>query len=274
MQTKIYSFNDFHPRNESNYIFQYVQDRPLTSICHGHSFYEIVIVGRGHCNHTVNGNSLLMKTDDCSIICPNDTHYFVSQSPDLRLMSLSVAEEEFLKFCRVYSDAFSEKVKSHSLPTLVNLNGLFSGILTAFPYIKVNGKELDYKTMLAHIIHAFMSSLSKKKNIPEVLSSAVREMQNEENLKKGSAAFFDLTHYSEGHLERLMKYYYGMSIHSFLRNARLNNAYRRIILTSERTEDIAESVGYKSFSHFNKIFKETYGITPSALKKSRGIFTV
>ena len=43
--------------------------------------------------------------------------------------------------------------------------------------------------------------------------------------------------------------------------------------TENGAEEISEEIGFKSFSHFNKIFKEKYGITPSLLRKSHGIWT-
>ena len=45
-------------------------------------------------------------------------------------------------------------------------------------------------------------------------------------------------------------------------------------MTDMPMEEIGENVGYASFSHFNKIFKEKYGITPSLARKKNRMWTV
>ena len=41
----------------------------------------------------------------------------------------------------------------------------------------------------------------------------------------------------------------------------------------ESIEKISEGLGFASFSHFNKIFKKRFSVTPAVLRKTGGIWT-
>ena len=65
-----------------------------------------------------------------------------------------------------------------------------------------------------------------------------------------------------------------MTLREYISEQRLETAYNDLILTISRPEDIAEELGYKSFSHFSQKFKKTYGITPAELRKQKGVWTI
>ena len=87
-------------------------------------------------------------------------------------------------------------------------------------------------------------------------------------------AFLEISHYSQTHLSRILHKYFDMGLHDYILTIRLETAYNDLVLTSKALEEISESIGYNSFSHFNKIFKKKYGITPAALRKEHGKPTI
>ena len=92
-------------------------------------------------------------------------------------------------------------------------------------------------------------------------------MLKNENLRIGIKCFSELSGYSISHLRRLMKKYYNLTPHEYIKNARLESAYNMLISTQVCIEEISECLGYESFSHFNRIFSEKYGITPAKVRK-------
>ena len=109
--------------------------------------------------------------------------------------------------------------------------------------------------------------------IPAELSAAIEEMKKKENLQKGIHAFSALSHYSHSHLARLIKAHFGISLKQYINEMRLQRAYNEIVLTNESAEEIAEGVGFSSFSHFSKIFKKRFSATPAAIRKNSGVWT-
>ena len=117
------------------------------------------------------------------------------------------------------------------------------------------------------MLKIFADHIISKHDMPKQLQHAILEMQKPENIKAGIPAFLSITHYSQTHLSRIIIKHFGVKLHDYVLDLRLNTAYNDLILTTKGLEEISESVGYNSFSHFNKIFKEKYGITPAALRK-------
>ena len=110
--------------------------------------------------------------------------------------------------------------------------------------------------------------------LPAELSKILEKMKHEENIKGGTSAMLRISNYSRTQLARIVKKNLNMTIHDYILELRLNTAYNSILYSDKTTEEIAESVGYESLSHFNRIFKQKFGVTPSMLRKKHNINTL
>ena len=91
-------------------------------------------------------------------------------------------------------------------------------------------------------------------------------MKQPEKLKQGIPAFIALSNYSQSHLARLVKKHFGMGLKQYINELRLLRAYDDFVWTNESAESISENLGFSSYSHFYRIFKERFLISPSALR--------
>ena len=107
----------------------------------------------------------------------------------------------------------------------------------------------------------------------ELINYEFEKIKKTENLHNGIEAMVRLSNYSQTHLARMMKKYYNTTPKHYINELRLQKAYDCIILTQKSIEIIAEELGFNSYSHFNKIFKTRFYITPGALRKEKGIWT-
>ena len=107
-----------------------------------------------------------------------------------------------------------------------------------------------------------------------LLKDTFKLMQHPENMKDGIKAMMRISGYSRSQLYRLVKSYTGLTVNEYLMVLRLKTAYQYILYTDNTFEQIGEDVGYKSFSHFCKIFKENFSVTPAQLRKTRPINTI
>ncbi len=76
-----------------------------------------------------------------------------------------------------------------------------------------------------------------------------------------------LTGYSPTHLCRLFKSNLGKSPHEYLLSLRVKHAAELLTTTSYNIFTIASLCGFSSESHFKKLFKSYYGITPGAYRR-------
>ena len=63
----------------------------------------------------------------------------------------------------------------------------------------------------------------------------------------------------------------GMTPNNFMIDIKLKHAARNLLKnSSDNISDIAYACGFNTLSHFNKLFKKTYGMTPSEYRSSKG----
>lgn len=72
---------------------------------------------------------------------------------------------------------------------------------------------------------------------------------------------------SNGYLSRFFKKNFGMSFAGYLTNVRIYHAADDLLYTDEPITRIAYNNGFTSAALFNKVFKKTYGQTPSDFRK-------
>jgi AraC-like DNA-binding protein/beta-xylosidase len=74
---------------------------------------------------------------------------------------------------------------------------------------------------------------------------------------------------SNGYLSRFFKKNYGMSFAGYLTNVRVFHAADDLIYTDEPITRIAYNNGFTSAALFNKVFKKSYGQTPSEFRRQK-----
>lgn len=79
----------------------------------------------------------------------------------------------------------------------------------------------------------------------------------------------DKTGYSRRHIERVFKTNLGQSPGTYYRNLRLDHARTLLSTTNKRLIDIAAASGFVSVSHFSRLFKARYGISPTGFLSER-----
>ena len=274
MHSVLYEFENLLLDKQKDYIFQRIKHRKLSNIYHSHNFYELVWFVQGNGIQMVNEHQMVCKEDCVILLRPNDRHCFINQSNRIEVISLSIKKEEFELVSGVYDAFLSTHIKQSHTPIVLN-NVPFSD--SSATSSKATITEYDCKWMLADFLHAYITNYPVADhgiNIPGQLATAAEEMKQTANLKRGIPAFCELSHYSQSHLSRLVKQHFNMSLKQYINELRLQSAYNEIVLTKKSAEEISESLGFSSFSHFNKIFKTKFCITPSALRKRRGAWTV
>ena len=269
MQTLCYEFKKSLTSKQSNYIFQYVYGRKLTDIEHSHDFYEMIFITDGTCEQIVNGQKLCLKKGDLIFLRPGETHFFTEQSKDVKILCLSVKKDEFEKVASIYGDDIPKHFSTEKNVLLFSAKALPTFMNTFSDF-----NENDCRLLLCFMLNMFLNAYTENNKIPKNLIYAMSEMKRAENLKAGISAFTKIANYSQSHLSKLMKEHFDTNIHDYILHIRLEQAHNDIIFTRIRLEEIAESVGYASFSHFNKIFKKRYDISPAALRKLHSKSTI
>lgn len=260
----------------NHFIFQDVEKRILTGIYHSHDFYEFIVVLRGTCTTFINGKEYRLVKDDIVFMSPGDSHSFTGQSEDLHIISFSVKNCEVDSACEYNGKRPEECFGFKERPLIFSELDVQSVLRLIHNNINDDALIYEYKFLLSYFIR-LLSVKSKSGNddeCPSVILNALKEMKKRDRLKVGIPAFVAESGYSRPQLSRLVKKYLHMTLYEYISEQRLETAYSDLILTRSRPEDIAEELGYKSFSHFSQKFKKAYGVTPAELRKQKGAWTI
>lgn len=76
-----------------------------------------------------------------------------------------------------------------------------------------------------------------------------------------------VVHLNPDYVARLFKKETGLTLNSYIVKKRIKLATQLLAYTEVPVGDISVSLGYSSFSHFTKIFKESQGVTPSEYRR-------
>lgn len=88
-----------------------------------------------------------------------------------------------------------------------------------------------------------------------------------ETLAKGEIE--NLACCSQRNSQRLFKRFFNETISHYQKRLKLENAYKKLVYTTESIKSIAYNVGYENQSSFNKAFLKYFKIRPSVARKNR-----
>ena len=261
---------------KQRFLLQNIEKRRLTNIYHSHDFYEFIIMLRGSCTAFINGGEYTLVKDDVVFMSPEDSHSFLGQSEDLHIISFSVKSCEVESACEYNGKRPEECFGFKEHPLIFSEPGAQSVLRLIYNNINDDTLVYEYKFLLSYFIRVLSvkSELGNDNECPAVILKALKEMKKRDMLKAGIPAFVAESGYSRPQLSRLVKKYLHMTLYEYISGQRLETAYNDLVLTRSRPEDIAEELGYKSFSHFSQKFKKNYGITPAELRKQKGAWTI
>lgn len=254
---------------------------------HSHTYFEIIYVYEGSCVNTVGNSPLHMQAGDICFITPGETHamsvfdesiiinilvrtstfqrtfFHIMEQGDILsdylCRSLSGSEKNRYLLIHTGDDAFlrsqiaflfveSYKRERYSAQMLNN------GLMMLIYYVlrnHIQDTEVEYQDHY-------------NKRIIEILSY-VRENYAEISLQSTARAF----HYNPSYLSRMLKQNVGKSFSEMLRDCRMTEACRLLLMPDEQLsiEEIGNAVGYAHVEHFIRTFRQVYHKTPGEYKR-------
>lgn len=247
---------------------------PFCTNKHMHDFYEITYCISGHAIHLVNQNTFSISDGTVIIMRPNDTHHFKHYS-NANALTVCITPEEFHSFLKVYnlenSAYFVGSSQRTELPPHLETSASDSiYLLNLCEHIIASATpdESPYlKLLLGHIMGMIVrQNVAGENTIPKHFQHALTKINQLENVKGGVQKFMVLANSSHSQLCRLTKKYLNTTPHAYINSIRMKWAYSMVTNTDMKIESIADAIGFSSYSHFHKLFKETYHVTPGELR--------
>lgn len=246
------------------YYLQFTERRRLNSTPHDHDFCELVCLSAGSCVHTVNDVRYILQPGSISLVLPGQVHFLCEQAAGTNVIALSFTGEE----AQLFSNAFPIE----DFPqTIMTERGTFWHIQRLGERL-LQGRGIDaplaMRALLGTIFACFAESkASLQSNIPKKVETLFARANNIDVVSGGVPAFLQISNYSYSQLSRLTKHYLGKTPGEYINALRLQFAYEMITGDILDYGLICDTVGFSSFSHFCKLIRAAYGLTPAKLRK-------
>lgn len=125
------------------------------------------------------------------------------------------------------------------------------------------------KELLEEIIEKYtILNQSQNKDEPELIKKV--ENYIEQNIEE-QITLEDISKavsYDESYITRVFKKKYGLSPHAFIINRRIQKAKNKLALSKDiNLAELSNEVGFYDQSHFSKVFKKVFAVTPNEYRK-------
>ncbi|UWQ98754.1 AraC family transcriptional regulator [Rhodobacteraceae bacterium S2214] len=104
---------------------------------------------------------------------------------------------------------------------------------------------------------------------PAWLTKAYTDAQDPDVFRQGAAGFVALTGKAHPHVSRTMKHFSGLTPVQYINDLRMKHAARSLTGSSDPLSEIASEIGLPNLSHFHKLFRAKYGVTPAQYRADK-----
>ena len=237
---------------------------------HYHDFYEIFLVEEGPLLHHINGESETLYPDTMVFIHPEDQHFFARKDKGtVQFFNLAFGKDQFLRAMELAAQCTPEVAQLPLMDKVVLPHELSRLLLRRMKWLRDVNKwvplavqEAEGITLLAELIVLFTVGSGNTNIVPFWLRKACDAMYQSENLVVGIPRLVELSGKTQEHVTRSMRKYMGQTPSAFINAIRLERVAEALIATDRPIFDVMLDVGFQNASHFNKLFKEKYHMSP------------
>lgn len=245
---------------------------------HTHDFYEFMYIYEGTVLNVTGKKNIYMSSGDFCIMNLSSSHSIHVVDPAAIVINICIRKECFREGC--LSDFYkSDNHISFFLKeqgeedylyipreSRTDINPLLSEIL-----FNSGCSDSIQRTRLAGNVMLLLADLIER----NTYSYHGIDEQTMEILNYISKHFKDASlehiaqkfNYNKSYLSRYIKQNVGKPLSALLNEMRMNKASQLLTDTGLSVQSIADEIGYQSYSHFHKVFKEWFNTTPNEYRQ-------
>lgn len=232
---------------------------------HTHDFAEVFWVELGRVVHLVNGERRLLTEGDLILVRPNDVHTIRRyRTEDFAFVNVAF-DRGTLDFLRHrYGDAAEWPWEGGVLPATYHLDRVQLARLGEFATRLLVGRpsRLALECFLLELLHDFIQR-PLDSGVPDWLTKALSRLGDDpESLARGVPALALLAGRSREHVNRVIRTATGGTATALVNELRLTRAASELVMTDRPIVRIAAECGLPNLSHFYRLFKTRFGVTP------------
>lgn len=246
-----------------------------TTSLHCHNFYEFFIVTSGEAVHEINSEHRKLHKGTLQLIQPQDSHRIVSShSKRCTHINISVTPEKLNEICKALDISIYDLVENTDTVTNLSVSEVeyFIKIAERISLLNFNCDD-KYRVLVCEMIVEavcifYKNTISSKLDCPDWFTDILDKIHSPKYCDCSANDVYLLAGFSPPVVIENFKRYTGKTVVEYLKSIKMNKACELLKNTDTPIVEISNILGYTSLSHFNRIFKDYLGITPSKYRKS------
>jgi AraC family cel operon transcriptional repressor len=264
-------FDDFVPEHDHCH-FQHSWITPQRQAApHVHDFHELFWVDGGHGWHWIGGERKSLTAGSAALIQPSDEHAFeIDIDKSLLLTNVAFRSTTWREVERRYTlgaGLFNLPLSERQVS--LGANDVSELALACQEIARGARDRRAVDRFLLNAFHVFERARGTgyPPGVPDWLLEACRAVRAHKNLQKGTAAFAALCGHSPEHVAREVRRWLGKTPTDVVNEARLDHAASRLAESDTPIVEVALACGYENISHFYRLFRERYGVSPGRYRE-------
>lgn len=240
---------------------------------HTHDFYEIIILKKNALINVLDGIKTHVTAPFVALNYPQNVHSveYLKEDGVPEFYNITINKAFFEQICFLIDSNYKGKLtrNSHYFPCEMNLYNSVLKILDkalALPISAVKEQQLLLKNAIIRLLTEYFTipdSQAQNDTITLILS----EMSTPKNMTMKFYEIANLIGYCPEHIIRLFAKKNLPTPNTMFQQIKLDYSCTLLVSTNYNIPNIAEAIGIKDISYFNKLFKKHYGISPTAYRK-------
>ncbi len=273
MKTRLFRIESYLSPSEHFHFARKDLDVRRPPFAHCHNYFELFLVEQGETSHRINGRTEVLPRGSLVFIRPTDVHVFqASKDEGCRIINVMFRTETAAHLAARYGEELGERFfwKTGPIPDVYHLSGpRLERAINSSVELQTARRTLGRieQFLLYFMTRVIDYSIAMPPDTPRWLVSACQAARTPEVFKKGATGFVEAAGRGHEHVCRMTKKHLGVSPTVYVNRIRMEHAAMHLGATDMPILDVALECGIENLSHFYKLFRASYGHTPSQYRK-------
>lgn len=273
METRQYTIQDYLAANETYHFARRSLNAKEPGQLHSHDYYELFVVEDGALEHTVNEHTKLLERGSIVFVRPEDRHILrVGPGGDARVANVIFSPETADHLLLRYPEDLSGRYfwATEETPATYSLtDSQLSRVVEALGELQTAPRHLSRIEEFLLTITTRVLDLPPLTTaiLPSWLMTAVEMAKDPSVFRDGAAGFVRAAGRGHEHVCRKTREHLGITPSTLINRIRMEHAAHLLVVEDRSVNDVAENVGIDNMSHFYRVFRQHYGVTPKVYRK-------
>lgn len=245
-------------------------------LLHTHNYWEFMLILNGTMYHKINGKLLRLERNTLCVIRPDDKHMLKRASFETSHINFITSSDLMKKLLDIYSpDLYGQLLLSDEIyfPISESASKNYQSAAIRLLSTPANDPLFHYRKMdmllnfIQNLTRHCANPATNAQPYPEHVVKIMQAIWKKENAHKTLSEILENMGYSYVQLSRIFKQYTQTTLSKYFIRSKMNQARILLESTDMKIIDIATEVGYSSLAHFQVVFKNFYGVTPSQFRR-------